>query len=131
MAAEQAAPKTVDEYIASFSDEVQQILEHVRMTIRKAAPEAKETIAYGIPTFKQHGTLVSFAAYQRHIGLYPASTDSEAFNAELAPYRTEKSTLRFPLDKPIPYDMIRQIVELRVKENLRKAEASAKTSQTK
>ncbi len=125
MAVEQVAPKTVDEYIAGFPDEVQKTLERVRRIIGKAAPEAKETIAYGIPTFKQHGNLISFAAYKNHIGLYPAPTGSEGFNAELAPYRAEKSTVRFPLDKPIPYDLIRRIVELRVEDNLRKAESKA------
>jgi uncharacterized protein YdhG (YjbR/CyaY superfamily) len=119
MAASQTAPKTIDEYIAGFPDEVREILRKIRLTIREAAPDAQETISYQIPTFKLNGNLVSFAAYKKHIGLYPAPVGEEKFNRELSAYRAEKSTVRFPLDRPVPYDLIRRIVELRVENNRR------------
>jgi uncharacterized protein YdhG (YjbR/CyaY superfamily) len=119
MAASQTAPKTIDEYIAGFPDEVREILRKIRLTIREAAPDAQETISYQIPTFKLNGNLVSFAAYKKHIGLYPAPVGDEKFNRELSAYRAEKSTVRFPLDRPVPYDLIRRIVELRVENNRR------------
>jgi len=117
------SPKTIEEYIAGFPDDVQEILQKIRMTIRKAAPDAEETIKYEMPTFTLKGNLVHFGAYKTHIGLYPAPTGDEKFNTELAAYKAEKGTVRFPLDKPIPFDLIGQIVELRVKENLKRAEA--------
>ena len=126
MKTSQAAPNSIDEYIAGLPDDVQRILEEIRVTIRKAAPDAEETISYKMPTFTLKGLLVSFAAYKKHIGLYPAPTGSETFNKKLSAYRAAKSTVRFPLDKPIPYDLISQIVKLRVKENLRRAEAKAR-----
>ena len=126
MKTDQTAPKTIDEYIAGFPDDVQEILEKIRMTIRKAAPDAEETIKYQIPTFTLKGNLVSFAAYQKHIGLYPAPTGTLKFNKELSVYRAAKASVRFPLDKPIPLDLISQIVKLRVKENFRRAEAKWK-----
>jgi uncharacterized protein YdhG (YjbR/CyaY superfamily) len=119
MAASQTAPKTIDEYIAGFPDEVREILRKIRLTIREAAPDAQETISYQIPTFKLNGNLVSFAAYKKHIGLYPAPVGDEKFNRELSAYRAEKSTVRFPLDRPVPYDLIRRIVEIRVENNRR------------
>jgi uncharacterized protein YdhG (YjbR/CyaY superfamily) len=122
----QAAPKTIDEYIAGFPIEVQENLEKIRLTIRRAAPDALETISYRMPTFTLRGILVCFAAYKRHIGLYPAPTGTEEFNKELAVYRAAKSTVRFPLDQPIPFDLITQIVEFRVKENLERAQAKGK-----
>ena len=122
----QTAPKNMDEYIAGFPKDVQGKLKRIRAAIRKAAPEAEETISYKMPTFLLKGYLVYFAAYKKHIGLYPAPTGSEKFNRELSLYRAEKSSVRFPLDKPIPYDLISQIVKLRVKENLRRAKAEGK-----
>jgi uncharacterized protein YdhG (YjbR/CyaY superfamily) len=113
-------PKTVDEYIEGFPEDVQVKLKKMRATILAAAPEAEETISYQIPTFKLHGTLVSFAAYKEHIGMYPAPEGPARFNRALSPYRSAKSTVRFPLGKPIPYDLVREIVELRVKDNLGK-----------
>lgn len=127
MRTSQEAPITVDEYISGFPEDVQEILEKIRMTIRKAAPDAEETISYRMPAFTLHGNLIHFAAYKKHIGLYPAPTGNEKFNKELSAYRAAKSSVRFPLDKPIPFGLISQIVKLRVKENLRRAEVRRKT----
>jgi uncharacterized protein YdhG (YjbR/CyaY superfamily) len=123
MKMDQPAPKNVDEYIAGFPQDVQEILEKIRMTISEAAPGAEETIKYQIPTFTLKGNLVSFAAYQKHIGLYPAPNGTPEFNQELSVYRAGKASVRFPLDKPIPFDLIRKIVEFRVKANSERAEA--------
>jgi len=122
----QTALKTIDEYIAGFPNDVQEILEKVRMTIRKAAPDAEETIKYQMPTFTLEGNLVSFAAYKKHIGLYPAPSGTDEFNKELSQYKAAKSTVRFPLDEPIPFDLISKIVKLRVKKNLERAKAKGK-----
>jgi uncharacterized protein YdhG (YjbR/CyaY superfamily) len=126
MIMDQPAPKTIDEYIAGFPPDVQEILEKVRMTIRKAAPEAEETINYQMPTFTLYGNLVHFAAYQHHIGFYPTPTGIEEFKNELSSYKGAKGSVQFPFDRPIPYDLIGRIVEFRVKENLQKAEAKSK-----
>lgn len=122
----QKAPTTIDEYIAGFPSEVREILEKVRMTIRKAAPEAKETIKYQMPTFTLNGNLVYFAGFQKHIGFYPVPTGIEKFKKELSAYKQGRGSVQFPLDKPIPYDLIRRIVEFRVKENLQQAAAKRK-----
>lgn len=122
MRTNQETPKTIDEYIAGFPDDVQEILQEIRVTIKRAAPDAEETISYQMPTFVLKGNLVHFAAYKRHIGLYPAPTGTEEFNEQLSAYRAAKSSVRFPLDEPIPFDLISQIVKLRVAENLKKAE---------
>lgn len=127
MKTKQAAPRNMDEYIAGFPNDVQEILEKIRMTIRKAAPDAEETISYQIPTFTLKGRyLVYFAAYKKHIGLYPAPTGIEEFKNEMSIYGSGKGTLKFPLDKPIPFDLISKIVKFRVKENLARAEARRK-----
>lgn len=110
------AAEAVDAYIGAFPVEVQAILYQIRATVRAAAPAAQETIKYNMPAYVLNGFLVSFAAYKKHIGLYPAPSGDEAFNARLASYRTEKSTVRFPLDKPVPYDLISEIVRLRMDE---------------
>ena len=120
------AYKDIDEYIACFPEAVREILGKIRMTIRKAAPGAEEAINYQIPAFKLHGNLVFFAAYKEHIGLYPAPRRSEQFRKELSRYEGGKGTVRFPLDKPIPFDLIRRIVKVLVNENLKKAEAKGK-----
>ena len=109
--------KDIDEYIKTFPDEIQGILQKFRQVIRKAAPKATEAISYQMPTFKLNGNLVHFAAFKDHIGFYPVPSGIEAFRKELEPYITGKGTIRFPLDKPIPYDLVRQVVEFRVKEN--------------
>jgi uncharacterized protein YdhG (YjbR/CyaY superfamily) len=110
---------TIDEYIAGFPDHVQVILQKIRATIREAAPEAEETISYKMPTFSLNGRyLIYFSAYKKHIGVYPVPTGNAKFLEEIAPYQAGKGTLRFPLDKPIPYELITKVVKLRVQENL-------------
>lgn len=126
MDVQQAAPKTIDEYFAGFPGEIQERLNRVRMTIRNAAPEAKETIKYQMPTFTLKGNLISFAAYKKHIALYPAPEGNEQFNLELSAYKAEKSTVRFPLDQPMPYDLISRIVKYRIEDNQRRAEVKEK-----
>ena len=113
-------PKTIDEYITGFPPEVQRILKRVRKTIRKAAPDANEAIRYQIPTFTLNGNLVHFGAFKKHIGFYPAPRGIENFKKELAPYEGAKGSVRFPLDKPIPYALIGKIVKFRRKKNLEK-----------
>lgn len=112
--------KTIDEYISTFPENVQKVLENLRDTIKNAAPEAEETINYQIPTFKLNGNLVHFAAYKKHIGFYPTPSGIDAFKNELSEYEMAKGSVKFPLNKPIPYDLVRNIVEFRVKENLTK-----------
>jgi uncharacterized protein YdhG (YjbR/CyaY superfamily) len=119
-------PRTIEEYIAGFPPDVQKILQKIRMTIRKAAPEAKETISYQMPTFTLNGNLVHFAAFKKHIGFYPVPTGIEAFKKELSVYEGGKGSVQFPLDKPIPFSLISRIVKFRVKENLAKAKARRK-----
>jgi len=127
MRTNQTAPKNIDEYIAGFPNDVQEILEKIRMTIRKAAPDAEETISYQMPTFTLKGNyLVYFAAYKKHIGFYPAPIGNAEFKEELSVYEAGKGTVKFPLDKPIPFDLISKIVKFRVKENLDRAAAKAK-----
>jgi uncharacterized protein YdhG (YjbR/CyaY superfamily) len=112
------SPQTVDDYIAGFPAEVQAILEEIRSIIREMAPDAEEVISYQMPTYRLHGNLVHFAAFKNHIGFYPTPTGVAAFEDELMPYRHAKGSIRFPLDQPIPYDLIRKIVAFRVKENM-------------
>jgi len=126
MASNRITTKDIDEYIAQFPSDVQEILEKVRMTIRENAPGADEKISYGIPTFYLKGNLVHFAAYKRHIGFYPTSSGIEKFKKELSVYKGAKGSVQFPLDEPIPYDLIAEIVRFRVKENLARAEAKGK-----
>ena len=115
--------ETIDEYIESFPKDVQVSLEKMRQTIRKAAPDASEAISYQMPTFKLNGrNLVHFAAFKNHIGFYPIPSGIEAFKKELSPYKQGKGSVQFPLDKPIPYDIVAKIVKYRVKENLEKTE---------
>jgi uncharacterized protein YdhG (YjbR/CyaY superfamily) len=109
---------TIDEYIVAFQPEVQQILQKIRATIQKAAPEAGEKISYGIPTFTLNGNLVHFAAFKKHIGFYPPSKGDAKLMDEISAYAGPKGNLRFPLDEPIPYALIRKIVKARVRENL-------------
>lgn len=114
--------KDIDEYIAGFAPDVQVMLEELRAAIRKAAPEAKETISYQMPAFLLYGILVYFAAYKNHIGFYPTGSGIERFKEELSAYEGSKGTVRFPLDRPLPLDLITKIVKFRVKQNLEKAE---------
>lgn len=118
-----AAPKTIDEYIAGFPPDVRRSLQRLRTAIRTAAPRAEEAISYQMPTFKLHGNLVHFAAYQNHIGFYPAPRAIEAFQKELSAYEGSKGTVKFPIDKPVPLALITRMVKFRVKQNLAKAAA--------
>ncbi len=111
---------SVDAFIEDFPSEVQKILIRLRETIRKAAPEAEETINYGIPTFKLKGNLVHFSAYKKHIGFYPAPSAVIAFGKDLKSYKCSKGAVQFPLDKPVPYELVSRIVRFRVNENLSK-----------
>ena len=111
---------TIDEYIKTFPEDIQRILQKMRQTIRDAAPEAVEAISYQMPTFKLNGNLVHFAAFKNHIGFYPAPSGIEAFKKELSHYTGAKGSVQFPLDKPIPYDLVKKITLFRVKETLQK-----------
>jgi len=121
MKAGRTTPETIDEYIAAFSPEVQAILQQIRHTIRSAAPDAKETISYRIPTFMQNGVMVHFAAFKNHIGLYPPISGDAALEQAVSPHAGEKGNLRFPLDQPIPFDLIERIVKHKLKQNLSKS----------
>jgi uncharacterized protein YdhG (YjbR/CyaY superfamily) len=114
--------KTIDEYIATFPKNIQSILRELRRTIRECVPQAEEAISYQIPTFKLNGNLVHFAAFKNHIGFYPSSSGVEAFKEKLTKYQISKGTIRFQLNEPIPFDLIKEIVKFRVKENLAKNE---------
>jgi uncharacterized protein YdhG (YjbR/CyaY superfamily) len=109
--------KSIDEYIAAQPADVQVILQQVRQAIHEAAPEAQEVISYQMPAFKQGGVLVWFAAFKKHIGFFPKTTAIVEFKDKLASYKTSKGTIQFPLDKPIPMELIKEIVRFRVKEN--------------
>jgi len=126
MESKQAAPVSVDEYIQGFSPEVQAILQKIRQTVREAAPHAQEVISYRMPAVKQNGVLVYFAAFKNHIGFYPPVSGEAGLVKAVAPYAGEKGNLRFPLDKPIPYDLISRITALRAKQDAAKAEGKRK-----
>jgi uncharacterized protein YdhG (YjbR/CyaY superfamily) len=119
-------PENIDEYIEGFPGNVQDILEELRLAIKKAAPEAEEKISYQMPAFSLKGILVYFAAFKNHIGFYPTSRPIEVFKNELSGYRTARGSVQFPIDKPLPLDLITRIVNFRVNENLEKAELKAK-----
>ena len=108
--------KTIDEYIASFPQSTQTTLQQIRQVIKEAAPQAQEVISYGMPAFKQNHILVWFAAFRNHIGFFPKVTAMEAFKEKLSNYQTSKGTIRFPLDKPIPIELVKEIVKFRLKE---------------
>lgn len=112
--------ETIDEYIATFPEPVQKTLQKLRQTIKDSAPEAKETVSYQMPAFKLNGILVYFAVFKNHIGFYPTASGISNFEKELTQYETSKGTIKFPIDKPIPLDLIRRIVTFRVKENMKK-----------
>jgi uncharacterized protein YdhG (YjbR/CyaY superfamily) len=113
-------PKTIDAYIAGFPEDVQDILKKMRRIIGDAAPDAREAIKYQIPTFVLGGNLVHFAAFENHIGFYPTPSGIEQFKDDLSSYKSARGSVQFPLDSPIPYNLIRRIVKFRVKENLDK-----------
>jgi len=116
----------IDEYISGFPEEIQILLEQVRATIKQAAPEAEEAIKYAMPTFVLNGNLVHFAAFKNHIGFYPVPSGIEAFKKELSVYKGAKGSVQFPLNQPMPLELITKIVKFRVDENLRKAKAKKK-----
>ena len=120
MASHRKVFKTIDEYIATFPENVQIILEELRQAIRESAPEAEEVISYQMPAFKLNGILVYFAAFKDHIGFYPTSSPMEAFKEEVSGYEISKGTIRFPINKPVPFDLVKKIVRYRVMENLGK-----------
>jgi uncharacterized protein YdhG (YjbR/CyaY superfamily) len=119
-------PHDIDGYIAQFPADVQTVLKKVRVTIRRAAPGAREVISYLMPAFKQHGVLVYFAAWTNHIGLYPPISGDKTVAKAVARYAGPKGNLQFPLDEPIPYDLIGRIVKLRVKQDSAQAAAKRK-----
>ncbi|HZV69591.1 MAG TPA: DUF1801 domain-containing protein [Saprospiraceae bacterium] len=125
------ALKDVDSYIADFPDDVQVILEKVRSTIRKAAPDAAEKIGYGIPTYTMNGNLVHFGGFKKHIGFYPGPDAIVAFKKELAGYDGAKGSIQFPLDKPIPFGLITKMVKYRVDQNKEKAVKKSSSAQKK
>jgi uncharacterized protein YdhG (YjbR/CyaY superfamily) len=112
--------KTIDEYIACFPPDVQNTLIEIKNLIKKEAPDAAEKISYGMPTFYLNGNLVHFAAFKDHYGFFPTPTGIDEFEKELAPYRTGKGTLRFALDEPLPWNIIKKVIRFRIKENLQK-----------
>jgi uncharacterized protein YdhG (YjbR/CyaY superfamily) len=123
---ERPSPETIDEYIAAFPPEVKSILEKIRLTIKKAAPRAEERISYKMPAFALNGTLIYFAAFQKHIGIFPPVRGDAILSKELSRYRGEKGNLKFPLDEPIPYGLISRVVKCRVKEQKAKVRSKRK-----
>ena len=119
-------PTTIDEYIVQFPEDVQHILAKIRAVIQESAPEAAERISYQMPAFYLKGNLVYFGAHKHHIGFYPTGSGIEAFKEELSAYKGAKGSVQFPLDKPIPYELIGKIVKFRVAENLRKSSLNKK-----
>lgn len=118
--------KSIDEYISQFPPNVQEILKTLRKVIKEAAPDAEEKISYQMPAFALHGNLVYFAAYKKHIGFYPTSSGIEAFKDELSEYKSSKGAVQLPIEKPLPYELIRRIVKFRAAENIEHAKAKLK-----
>jgi uncharacterized protein YdhG (YjbR/CyaY superfamily) len=112
---------SIDEYIATFPEHIRKLLQEMRAVIKAAAPEAQEKISYQMPTFFLQGNLVHFAAFKNHIGFYPAPSGIEAFARDLSQYKSSKGAVQFPIDKPIPYELVERIVRYRVDENNKKA----------
>jgi uncharacterized protein YdhG (YjbR/CyaY superfamily) len=119
-------PENFDEYIVTFPEETQKRLKQIRATIKKVAPLAEEVISYGMPSFRLNGQLVYFAAFRNHIGFYPMASGVDAFKSLLSDYKWAKGSIQFPLSKPVPFDLITNIVEFRVQENLAKARKEPK-----
>jgi uncharacterized protein YdhG (YjbR/CyaY superfamily) len=126
MESNKAGFSSIDAYIATFPPDVQEILESLRATIRAAAPEAVEKISYQMPTFALKGNLVHFAAFKHHIGFYPTPSGITAFKQELSIYPNAKGSVQFPIDQPLPMDLISRIVRFRVAENLAAAAAKSR-----
>ncbi len=125
MASDKLGFTSIDDYIAAFPDDIQTILQDMRHIIHAAAPDAVEKISYQMPTFAQQGNIVHFAAFKNHIGFYPAPRGIEAFADELSLYDGSKGAVRFPIDKPLPRDLITRIVQFRLAQNLEKAALKA------
>lgn len=130
MAKMQKSPE-IDEYIARFPAEVQAVLQRIRATIREVAPDAEEKISYQMPAFKQHGILIYFAAWRKHIGLYPPISGDTAIEKAIARYAGPKGNLQFPLDEPMPYALIARIVKLRMKQDGAKSAAKKAAKRSK
>jgi uncharacterized protein YdhG (YjbR/CyaY superfamily) len=120
MAMTKKTPRDIDEYLSGYPKHVQRLLTQMRLTIKKAAPKATEKISYGIPTFALEGNLVHFAAFKNHIGFYPTALAIAAFNKELSSYKCSKGTVQFPLDKPLPLNLVSRMVKFRVKQKMMK-----------
>ncbi len=120
MQADKVGPATIDEYVSQFPEDVQRILGKIRAVIREAAPGATEKISYQMPAFYLKGTVAWFGVHRHHIGFYPTASGIEAFKEELSAYKSAKGSVQFPLDKPMPYDLIGKIVKFKVAENLKK-----------
>ena len=116
----ESAIADIDQYISTFPDDVQKILNELRTLIKEEAPKASEKISYQMPTFFLNGNLIHFAGYKKHIGIYPTPSGIDAFREELDAYKNAKGSVQFPLDKPMPWDLIRRIVRFRVEENTKK-----------
>ena len=121
--APRSGPESVDAYISSLPPDVQAILQRIRSIVHKVAPQAQEAIGYGMPAFRLHGMLLYFAAFRHHVGLYPPVSGDAALERAVAPYAGPKGNLRFPLDEPIPFELIERIARLRLKQDLAKAGA--------
>jgi uncharacterized protein YdhG (YjbR/CyaY superfamily) len=121
METKKTTPRTTDEYIAQFPEEIRVLLEGVRKVIKETAPEATERISYGMPGFYQNGMLVWFAGHKSHIGFYPTGEGVEVFKDEFAGYKSSKGAVQFPLDKPIPFELIRKVTRYRVEQNSKKS----------
>jgi uncharacterized protein YdhG (YjbR/CyaY superfamily) len=121
-----AVPNSIDEYISNFPPEIQEILNTIRQVIKESAPDAVEKISYQMPTFALYGNLVHFAAFKNHIGFYPAPSGIDAFKNELSEYKGAKGSVQFPIEKPMPYELIAKIVKFRVLENTKQAEEKLK-----
>ena len=131
MKAESKKYKSVDEYISDFPAGTKSMLKEVRKIIKQAAPQAEEIISYNMPAYKLQGVLVYYAGYSGHIGFYPTGSGIANFQKKLSGYKTSKGTVQFPLDQPLPLDLITQIVKFRVKENLEKASIKLKSNKVK
>lgn len=118
-----APPRNIDEYIAGFPPNVQESMQKIRAIVREAAPDAEETLKYRMPTFVLHGNLVHFAGFQNHIGLYPTPSAIQAFSGDLADYESAKGSVQFPLNRPVPFALIKRMVEFRVNETRAKTAA--------
>jgi uncharacterized protein YdhG (YjbR/CyaY superfamily) len=124
---DKAGFQSIDQYIAIFPEATRKILEKLRAAIKAAAPDASERISYQMPTFAQQGNLVHFAAYKSHIGFYPTPSGIEAFKDEVSAYELAKGSVQFPIDQPMPLELISRIVKFRVEENLQKAALKSKS----